>query len=351
MRVRTAVLYESYGFGSGVLIDNISELTVPVVVNLRPARALGVTLSGGFASVSLSSQNDTLLADQKLSGPLDTEFRLTYDLVPGRLVLLGTGAIPSGTKTVAFEELSILGALSSDLVGFSAPTLGTGGNYGLGVAGAVPLGGWALGYGATFRQSVSYHPLAGATDTSLAPGSEMRLRTGLEGALGRRTYLRVAMIYAARGKDKINNVQQNGIGNRVIGYLAVNRGFGSSQLSVYGFDVFRGSPQLESSAVGAAIFPRGNLLALGARWQFGSGARTITPRVEYRVSATAQDTTDTTLRRAGSTVRLGADVRMPLGLRYTLVFQGSYMAGNVVQGGENVSMSGFRSGVNLEWRP
>lgn len=347
--IRTAALFESYSFGEGVLIDNISEFTVPLVATVRLSRRSTVTLSGGFTAVNFGSADTGELADQSVSGPLDTEVRVAYDVVPGRLVALATGAIPSGTKTVAFEELSILGALSSDIIGFSAANLGTGGSVGGGFAGALPAGRFALGYGATYRQSMRYAPVAGSAD-QLTPGSEVRVRAGLEGPLARRTYVRFAGVYAARAKDAINGEPRNGIGNRVIGYLAVNQGLGGAELTLYGFDVFRGDPQIEPTATGAAVFPRGNLLAFGARAEFGSRT-VIAPRVEYRVSATARDTLDTTLRRAGSTLRVGADVHMPLGTRTTLVFQASGLTGSVVQAGENVGLGGFRGGVNLEFRP
>lgn len=348
---RTSVLFESYSFGSGLLIDNITQLTVPVVVDLVFGRSLGVTLSGGFTSVELQSTNENELADQKLSGALDTEFRLTFDAVPGRLVLIATGAAPSGTKSVARAELSILGALSSDLIGFSASNVGSGGNVGGGLVGAFPLGRWAVGYGATYRQSFSYEPLQDAGDTTLTPGGELRVRTGIEGPLARRTYLRFAGIVAVRAKDEINSRARHGIGNRYIGYLAVNHGIGSGALTLYGFDVFRADPQIESSAAGAAFFPRGNLLAAGARLDVGGRNTRVVPRVEYRLSAAAADTTDTTLRRAGQSVRFGADVRHQFSRQATVVLQGSGIVGDVVQAGENVRLSGFRAGVNLEIRP
>jgi len=95
-------------------------------------------VSSGFANVALTSAVPTQLADQSVSGMLDTEMRLSYNVVPGRLILLATGTIPSGMKTLAQDELFLLGPLSSDIIGFSAPTLGSGGGVGGGFAFAMP---------------------------------------------------------------------------------------------------------------------------------------------------------------------------------------------------------------------
>ncbi|NIM48100.1 MAG: hypothetical protein GTN78_00705 [Gemmatimonadales bacterium] len=349
---RTAVLIEGYTFDSGLVYDKISEFTVPVSVSIPVGRLASVTLSGGYVSVDLTSADATLLADQAISGMLDTEVRVTLNVVPGRLLLIGTGAIPSGIKTVQQDELSILGALSSDLIGFSTSTVGTGGNVGGGFVGALPLGRYALGVGASYKQPLSYQPVSGR-DSLLRQGGELRLRAGLEGPLARRTYLRFAGIYAARQKDQLGGQTKHGVGNRIIGYLALSQGLGSAMsVTLYGFDVFRSNPQIEPTALGAAILPRGNLLALGGRLAFALGRRTsFTPHAEYRISAIAVDTSDTTLRRAGSTVRMGAELRHGFGWRTAVVLQGSGVFGNVVQAGRDINLRGFRAALKLELIP
>ena len=109
----------------------------------------------------LRSTDPQQLSNQNIAGMLDTEARLSINLVSGRLVALATGAIPTGTKTVQQEQLSVLGAISSDVIGFSASNLGSGGHVGAGFVGATPVGKFALGYGATFRLPLSYTPITG----------------------------------------------------------------------------------------------------------------------------------------------------------------------------------------------
>jgi len=311
-------------------------------------------LSSGYARVDLRS-TDTTLGDQQLSGLLDTEARLSVNLVPGKLVMLVTGAVPTGIKTVQQKELAILGALSSDVVGFAASNLGSGGNVGGGLVGAFPLGRWAAGFGATFRQPMGYAPVLGE-DEQLKPGSEIRLRAGLEGPLARRTYVRTAAILARTSKDRIAfagaDSTRNGVGNRLITYLSVNQGIRSFSLTAYVFDVLRGDPQMEPTAVGAAVLPRGNVLALGGRLDVPlGGATTVTPNAEWRASDAAPNDTTTALERLGTSLRYGVDVRHRLTRSMAVVFQGAGTSGYIVQAGDRVNLSGYRVGLHLELTP
>jgi hypothetical protein len=346
--VQTAVLAESYSFDDGLSFTRVSEQTVPVAVTVGLGRRAAFTVATGFARVDLKSADEGQLASQEISTALDTEFRLSVDVIPGRLVFLATGAAPTGSGTVALEELSVLGALSSDIIGFSATDLGTGGNLGGGFVGVVPVGRMALGIGATFQQSLTYDPVQGQTQ-NLRPGGEVRVRGGIEGALGPRTYLRVAGIFARRQKDQINGETRNGVGNRYVGYVSLNQAVGRSSVTVYGFDVFRSNPQVEATATGAALLPRGNLLAAGAQFALGLAPRTsVTPRVEFRTSSAAPDTSVTALQRLGSSVRFGVDFRHRVNRDVALVLEGNGLIGDVVQAGNTIDFRGYRAGVHLE---
>ncbi len=357
---RTAVFFESYDFpkpdsGPGLIFDQVRELTIPVGLTYDLGRLGSLALSTGYARVTLRSADTARLANQEVSGPLDTEVRLSLNLVPGKAMVLLTGALPTGTKSVEQQELSVLGAISSDVIGFATSSLGTGGNVGAGFAGAVPLGRWAAGFAGSFKQPLGYQPVLGES-RQLKPGSEMRLRGGLEGPLGRRTYLRVAGILARTAKDRVgiagSDSVRNGVGNRLITYLAINQGIGRLGLTLYGFDVLRGDPQIEQTAQGAAILPRGNLLALGGRLDVPLGvATTFTPNAEWRVSDAAPDAKTKALERLGGSLRLALDLRHRLSPAFSLVLQGGRTSGYVYQAGNRVDLSGFRVATHLEITP
>jgi len=345
---RTAVLGESYDFDAGLSFDRIRQLTIPVGVNFPIGRRTSFALSSGFTVVQLTNSDGSL--DQVTSGLLDTEARISIEAVPGRLILLLTGAAPTGV-IVAADELAVAGAISSEVIGFSAPALGTGGNVGGGFVAAVPVGTWAFGFGATFRYSMKYEPISDAT-TQLRPGSEFRIRTGLEGAAARRTYVRIAGIFARRAKDELNDLTQNGVGNRVIGYVAVNQGIGNASLTVYGLDVFRTDPQIEATAVGAAVLPRGNLFATGFTLDIPVGlTTTVSPTGELRFSARAPDATTTSIETVGRALRYGLRLKQRAGDRFAFVVGGSLLNGYVRSAGTRVGMNGFRGTLSLEVTP
>lgn len=354
---RSAVFYESYKFGAGLVFDRVSEMAVPVGVNVRFGSSGTLSLSGGYAQVDLRSSGlDPQLGDQTVSGPLDTEARLSLNVVPGKLVALLTGVIPTGTKTVELRQLSVLGAIASDVIGFAASNLGSGGNVGGGFAGAVPVGKFALGFGATYKQPMGYVPVLGRPD-ELKPGAELRLRSGLEGAVARRTYLRIAGIFVRSQKDKIafpivGDSTRNGLGSRIIGYASINQGLGRGSVTLYGFDVFRGDPQIEQTAAGAAKLPRGNLIAGGGRIDWPLGQRVVvSPLAEFRLSAAAPSDTVTALERLGQSLRFGADVKLQVARKAALVLQGAGVTGHVVQAGARISLNGYRAALHLELTP
>ena len=353
---RGAVLFESYSFkpdatGQGLIFKKVSELTVPIGVDVKLGRLGGLSLSSGLANVQLTSNDLQQLPNQTLTGALDTEARLSIDVVPGKLVLLATGVVPTGAKTVQTEQLAVLGAISSDVIGFSAPSLGSGGNVGGGFVGALPMGKFSAGFGATYKQSLSYQPVVGSDP--LHPGAELRFRAGLEGALARRTFLRFAAIVAQSSPDRIGGAQRNGVGMRIITYLSVNQAMGKASITVYGFDVFRGSPQIESTPTGTAFLPRGNLLAGGAKLDYTVGSKTtLSPRLEYRASAAAADTSAAaSFQRLGASFRFGVDARQSLTRRLTGVLQAGGVTGNVRQAGKSIPFSGLRAALSVEFAP
>jgi hypothetical protein len=350
--VRAATLYESYRFDAGLIFNKVTEFTVPVGLDLRLGRVGTLSLSTGYANVQLTSADVTQLPHQSINGLLDTEARLSVDVIPGRLILLATGAIPTGTKTVQQEQLAVLGAISSDVIGFSAASLGSGGNVGGGFVGAIPLGRLALGLGATYKKPLSYQPVLGQANL-LQPGAELRFRGGLEGGLARRTFLRLAGMFVRSGQDRVAGTARHGVGTRIIGYFSLNQGLGPASVTLYGFDVYRGDPQIEQTATGAAYLPKGNLLAIGGQVDWPVTPRTtISPRVEYRASAAAADTTAAAnLQRLGGSLRFGVDLRQAFSPAVGAVLQAGGVTGNVVQAGTDIGFSGLRVALSLEVRP
>jgi len=347
-----AFFAEHYKFEDGFVFDFLSEFTVPVGIDASFGRRTNLTISTGWTDVELKSQNPTVIRDQTMSGVIDTELRLTVEVIPSRLSVIANGVIPTGIKTVRQDELSVLGAISSDIIGLTTNELGNGGSVGGGFVGAVPVGDFALGFGATYKAAFQYQAVFG-DPSSLRPGNEGRFRAGLEGPLGQRTYFRVAGIYALRGADKLGGVVQNGVGDRIVGYLSLNQGVGSSSLVLYGFDVYRTNPQLSSTALGAQSLPKGNLFAVGARWEFRMGRRgTLAPRAEFRSSVQAPvDDPTGSIKKAGLSLRSGADFRFQTNRKFAVVLQADGITGLTRLQGVEYWLRGLRLGIHGELTP
>ena len=349
--VHTAGFFESYKFDEGLGFNRLTQFTVPLGFDLRLGRWGDFAASTSWVYTRLESAVSSD-ADEEMKGLTDSDFRLSLNLVPSRLMLVVGGVVPTGIETVDPRDLAVLGAISSDIIGLISNELGTGGRVAMGFIGALPVGRYALGLGATVDNSFAYRPVSDTT-AQLKPGNQLRIRMGFEGPLGQRSYLRFAGVYAVRSKDKLDGNPVNSIGNRITGYLSVNHGIGSSALIFYGFDVYRADPQLEPTAVGSAVLPAGNLLAVGFRWNVPvARVWSITPRAEFRNSHLVPlEEPNGSMRLAGRSLRGGFDFGRTLGRNFSLVLQGDGVTGFVVQEGSRVNLNGFRVGLHgqLTW--
>jgi hypothetical protein len=351
---------ESYAFDPGfgpepgqVEYTQVTQIAAPLGVSVPLGRHGDLTISTGFVRVWLNSRFPQELENQDLTGALDTEMRLSWNVIPNRVIVFANGVIPTGTATVEEGQLNILGVSASDVIGFRIPTVGTGGGGGGGFGAAVPISGsWSAGIGGSVRVPLAYQPLTDATD-KIKPGTDLRLRAGIEGSIARRTYLRIAGVFARQGDYVVADTGRSRVGNRIMGHLSLNQGLGNGALTVYAFDVFRGTPEL----VGATVLPRGNLFGAGARYELALGSRfLVVPRGEFRVSEQAA-IDDDAMRKAGQSWRLGADLQYSLSGPLRVILQGDGVIGSLrpITGaepsGELPGFSGWRAGLFLEWRP
>ena len=354
-----ATVWESYSFDEGLGFESLSEVSLPVVVGLDIGDRTSFVVSSGYASVTASADGGA--ADVTVSGVLDTEARLTLDLVPRRVSLVLSGILPTGVTDVAGDGGPVLGLIAAEALDFSVVRLGSGGGVGGGVIAAIPAGRFALGLAATFNQAQEYAPVdEGAL---YKPGAELRLRIGAEGPVGPTTYVRVAGIVSRRGEDSFGGTPQPDPGAQTSLYAAVERGLGGSNLSIYAFGSRRSAPSIEQSAVGLAVLPESRTLVLGAQW--GLSVRrsdTFSPSVEFRVSdaapleapAVGGSVGSGDLERLGQSLRFGVDYRLMASSRAFVVFQASALTGEVrglETDGPLPGVRGFRAGARLEWRP
>lgn len=349
LTVSTAVVRDYYSFSPGLGFEDIAELSIPVVAHLPLSSRTDLLVSTGYASLSStgSGGND----DLRLSGILDTEARLSYELLPGRLSVLASGVLPSGIQSVQSEQVPLLALISNEALDMSTVRFGGGGGLGLGFSGAVPVGRMALGVAATLRQEFAYGPVSD-TPTELDPGIESRIRVGLEGPVGDVGYLRLAGVLSRRGEDRIDGDGQGASGSLWTGYAALERALTSSTLVLYLFESFRTGPRIEGTAFGPTVLPRSNVFAVGGRWAFPlRGSDLITARFEYRSTRAAPEADVEELEALGNAFRAGFEYRLPIRRNTAIVGQAEGLIGESgdLSGADLTGLTGYRLGLHLEW--
>lgn len=345
--VTAAAVVDGYSFDPGLGFESVTEFSLPVVGRIALSERAHLVVSTGWASLS-SEQADG--EDVTLSGVLDTEARLTFDVVPSRFSVLATAVLPSGTSSLETEQIPVLAVIANEALDLSTVRFGSGGAVGGGVVGALPVGEMALGVAATVRRDFSYEPVV-PSPTTLQPGAEAKLRLGLEGPVSRTAYLRFAGIVSYRGEDELGGTEQGSSSTLWTGYAALENGFGTSDLVLYLFDNFRAAPRLEGTAFGPTVLPRSNTFAAGARWSFPMrGLDRITPSLEYRVTQAAPSPAVDDLEDLGNSLRAGVEYRLRAAPRASVVFEAEGVWGEVgdLRGSPLVGVSGYRAGVHLE---
>ncbi|MEJ2541201.1 MAG: hypothetical protein P8188_14745 [Gemmatimonadota bacterium] len=347
--VSTALVRDFYSFNPGLGFQDIAELSIPVVVRLPLPWQSELLISSGYASLSSTGSEGN--EDVSLSGILDTEARLSVDVLPGRLSVLLSGVLPSGIQSVPARQVPLLALISNEALDLSTVRFGSGGGLGLGFAGAYPLGSLALGVAGTVRQEFSYGPVEGSP-SQLDPGLETRVRVGLEGPVRRLGYLRLAGVLSHRSEDRVNGDAQGTSGNLWTGYAALERPLTSSTLVLYLYESFRSGPRLEGTAFGPAVLPRSNVFAAGARWAFPlRRADLLTARVEYRSTRAAPTVDVDDLEALGNSLRAGFEYRLAPWNSTAVVFQAEGLIGESgdLSGADLTGLTGYRLGLHLEW--
>ncbi len=124
---------------------------------------------------------------------------------------------------------------------------------------------------------------------------------------------------------------------------------GSTQITVYAFDVFRGDPRIEQTITGAALLPRGNLLGVGGEVTIPVGVTSsLVPRFEFRHSAAAPDEVNRSLQKLGQSLRVGADWRARARQNVAVVVHVDGLTGSVQQSGAGIGLTGFRAALHIE---
>ena len=207
--IGTGVDYLGYTFDAGLGADAAQLFMVPVAVRLPVTNALTLDFFSAWAEGRVERDNTTLT----LSGPIDTSVKASYQATPWAMISLGAN-VPTGDPTHDSEEAIVASVLSTDLLGFREATWGTGFAFTSSVATATSAGGFGLGVAAAYSVRSEFEPSADDTSLKYEPGSEARVRVGLDRNFGNSTFTAGAS-FINYSDDKANGTNLFKAGNRL----------------------------------------------------------------------------------------------------------------------------------------
>jgi hypothetical protein len=172
----------SYAFDAGLGADAAQLFLFPVAVQMPATEALAIEVYGAWAEGRVE-RADTLY---KLSGPVDTGVRASYQATPWALVTLGVN-LPTGDAARDGEEAIVASLLATDLLGFREASWGRGFAVTPSVAVARGMGNFGLGLAAAYAVRGKFNPSEDDDALEYQPGNEARVRLGVDRNFGNST--------------------------------------------------------------------------------------------------------------------------------------------------------------------
>ncbi len=265
--------------------EKISQLAIPIftAVPLLPSLTIDVGTAYAMTRFEHRSLSGTtpVTTTSEINGLTDTQVRATYTLGQDLLVFTAGVNVPTGSATIAPDELAAATVIGSDFLSFPVSGFGSGLGFTGGLAFARPLGAWNFGFGASMRYAGEYEPFedAAGSATTFQPGPEYRVRTGIDHPWGAGR-IAFGVTYSKFGDDKANATSYN-TGDRYIGTFSMSNALASgTDWSLNVWNLFRSSGTL----IDQSTSPRANIanasLAFGVR---GPGDIMVEPAFEARL--------------------------------------------------------------------
>jgi hypothetical protein len=190
--------YMGYAFDPGLGADAAQLFMIPVAVQIPVIPGLGIDVYGAWAEGRVE-RGDTLY---KLSGPVDTGVRAAYQATPWALVTLGAN-VPTGNAEHDGQEAIVASMLSTDILGFREASWGRGFAVTGSVAVARSMGNFGLGLAGAYSMRGKFDPTDDAEELDYQPGSEARVRLGIDRNFGNST-LTLGGTFITYAEDQAN---------------------------------------------------------------------------------------------------------------------------------------------------
>jgi hypothetical protein len=349
--------YLGYAFDPGLGAEAAQLFMVPVGVRLPVTPEFSIDIFSAWAEGRVE-RNDEVL---KLSGPVDTSVKAAYAVTPWALLSVGVN-LPTGEASHTNEEAIVASVLSTDLLGFRETTWGTGMAVTSSVATAINRGGFGLGIAAAYAMRGKFEP--SATDgLEYQPGSETRVRVGLDRNIGNSTFMAGATFinYAQDQADGINLFQA---GNRLRFDASYAFRAGAGVWTIYGADLIRGNGDLRLDIVddvGALVgdttvtTAKQNLIVGGVMGTVGLGGGFVfRPHLDFkyqsREEAPLAGETEGNTAGSGWMIAAGGDIPLRIFGGYEFFPKARVYIGSIEDAlGASVGTLGMEFKGNMRW--
>jgi len=335
------VLMESYSFGSPEKVDlkKVSLITVPIAarVFLAPKIELGVTSAFGSAKLTRAGGQETTI-----SGPTDTEVRLTYGAIDDRVRISAAALAPTGKSQLTAEEMDVTGVIAADLLPFAISNWGSGGGLGVSAAFAVPMNeATSIGLSAGYVVARKYEPLS-ATTFAYRPGNQLQLRAAADRTVGSTAKASLQLTYLHFGQDQGDgtNLYQSGDRLQAVGSLAFAAGSNGTGIVYAGY--LRRQEGQYTTAV--RITPAQDLIYAGTAFRRPVGGAMLVPSLDARILGNESGV------EQGRTISGGLALEIPRG-NFEIVPRAQARFGSLtVRTGQESSFTGMELGISIRSR-
>jgi hypothetical protein len=257
------------------------------------------------------------------------------------VVLTVAANLPTGKTKLTDDELVAAGVAASELIPFPVSSFGSGANVTSGLAVAVPLAGWAVGAGGSYRITAGYTPLA-SIDSSYKPGGELRLRVGADRLVGQGR-VSLGFTFSSFADDEFGGSRLFQSGKRYITQGSWSFPVGNLGLVLYVWDLYRDAGKL---VIGGGATEKQNVLTGGVVASIQMGRNVLRPQLEYRMQS-ARAGSASSWSAAGHLLSFSARYQLSLSERFALLPAARFDAGNITSTGTTVSFTGWGLSVGL----
>jgi len=343
--------YLGYTFDAGLGAEAAQLFMVPVGIRLPVTPAFSIDIFSAWAEGRIERDNEVL----KLSGPVDTSVKAAYAVTPWALVSVGVN-LPTGEATHSPEEAIVASVLSMDLLGFRETTWGTGMAVTSSVATAINSGGFGFGIAAAYAARGEFQPAEG-DDLQYQPGSEARVRVGLDKNIGNSTFMAGAT-FISYAEDQANGVNLFQAGNRLRFDASYAFRAGAGVWTIYGADLIRENGDLRLDIVDDVGAPVGdttlvtakqNLIVGGVMGTVGLGGGFVfRPHVDVKLQSRKE--VDGNTAGSGWMIAAGGDIPLRIFGGYDFFPKARVYIGSIEDDlGGSVSTLGFEFKGNMRW--